>query len=603
MFKKKTFLLGATLMAAFFFAGGMSFAGELSDVQAHIKAKGQKWVAGETSVSKLSDHERKLRLGLIKHKATGMEEVVSLQEPLTGVPVSFDWRSNGGNYVTPVRNQGSCGSCWAFATTAALESYILIKDSRSGQDDNRAEEILLSCSTALSCTNPGSCNGGYIGRASDCILITGLPPDFYFPYTATASDDNCGNAGTGWQTDTYRIAAWSYITTTSVSVSAIKNALYTYGPLVTTMDVYSDFYYYAGGVYEYSSGTYQGGHAILIVGYVDDTSIAGGGYFIVKNSWGNGWGSGGYFSIAYSETGSPLYFGEWTIAYQKPASSPAAPNNLTATAVSSSQINLSWTDNSDNETGFAIERCQGTGCTNFGQIATVGANITTYSNSNLTGNTTYTYKVRAYNAGGNSGYSNTVSVTTPFPSHPAAPSNLTATAVSSSQIDLSWTDNSDNETGFMIERCAGTTCSYISLGSNATSYSDKGLTSNTIYTYKIKASNSGGDSAYSDSATATTLTVSLPSAPINLTATAISKTQIKLSWVDTSNNETGFKIERCQGSGCTNFAQIATVGPNVITYKNSGLRRGTAYSYRLRSYNADGNSTYSNTASIQMPAR
>ena len=603
MFKKKTFLLGAILMVAFFLAGTMSFAGELSDIQAHIKAKGQKWIAGETSVSKLSDQERKLRLGLLKHIPTGKEEVVSLQEPLAGVPVSFDWRSNGGNYVTPVRNQGNCGSCWAFATTAALESYILIKDIRSGQDDNRAEEILLSCSTALSCSDPGSCNGGYIDRASNCILNTGLSPESYFPYTATASDDNCNNAGTGWQNDTYKIASWLYVTTTSVSVSAIKNALCTYGPLVTTMDVYSDFYYYAGGVYEYSSGTRQGGHAILIVGYVDDTSVAGGGYFIVKNSWGSGWGSGGYFSIAYSETGSPVYFGEWTIAYQKPASSPAAPSNLTATAVSSSQINLSWTDNSDNETGFIIERCQGMGCTDFAKIATEGANITTYSNSSLMGNATYTYKVQAYNAGGNSGYSNTVSVTTPFPSHPAAPSNLAATAASSSQIDLSWTDNSDNETGFIIERCAGTTCSYISLGSNATSYSDTGLTANTSYSYRVKASNSGGDSAYSNSATATTLTASPPSAPGNLTATAVSKTTIRLSWGDTSNNETGFKIERCQGTGCTNFAQITTLGPNVTTYKNTRLRKSTAYTYRVRSYNVNGNSAYSNTASALTSSR
>ncbi len=602
MFKKKMFLLGAILLAALFLGQAMSSADELSDIQAKIKSKGQKWIAAETSVSKLSDQKRKLRLGLIKHAPTGEEEIVSLQEPLTGVPNSFDWRSNGGNYVTPVRNQGSCGSCWAFATTAALESYILIKDSRSGQDDNRAEEILLSCSTVLSCNNPGSCNGGYIGRASDCILNTGLPPEFYFPYTATASDDNCNNAGTGWQNDTYRIAAWSYINTTSVSISAIKNALYTYGPLVTTMDVYSDFYYYAGGVYEYSSGTYQGGHAILIVGYVDDNSVAGGGYFIVKNSWGSGWGSGGYFSIAYSETGSPVYFGEWTIAYQKPAFSPAAPGNLVATAVSSSQINLSWTDNSDNETGFMIERCQEAGCNNFAQIATVGENITTYSNSNLLGNTTYTYRVRAYNSGGNSGYSNPASATTPFPPSPAAPGNLVATAVSSSQINLSWTDNSDNETGFMIERCAAT-CSYISLGSNVTSYSDTGLTENTTYTYRVKASNSGGDSAYSNSATATTLTASLPSAPSNLTAISVSKTQIILSWADNSSDETGFKIERCQGLGCTNFAQIATVGPNVTTYKNARLRKSTAYTYRVRSYNSNGNSAYSNTASVQTPTR
>jgi len=164
-------------------------------------------------------------------------------------------------------------------------------------------------------------------------------------------------------------------------------------------------------------------------------------------------------------------------------------------------------------------------------------------------------------------------------------------------------DNSNNETGFMIERCAGTTCSYISLGSNATSYSDTGLTANTSYTYRVKASNPGGDSAYCDNATATTLTDSLPSAPTNLTATAVSKTQINLSWTDNSNNETGFKIERCQGSGCTNFGQIAIVGPNVTTYKNTGIRKAMAYTYRVRSYNGNGNSIYSNTASVQTSFR
>jgi hypothetical protein len=77
-------------------------------------------------------------------------------------------------------------------------------------------------------------------------------------------------------------------------------------------------------------------------------------------------------------------------------------------AVSTSQINLSWTDNSGNETGFKIERCTGSGCTNFAQIATVGANVRSYNNTGLNKNTTYTYRVRAYNAAGNSTYSNTV---------------------------------------------------------------------------------------------------------------------------------------------------------------------------------------------------
>ena len=99
------------------------------------------------------------------------------------------------------------------------------------------------------------------------------------------------------------------------------------------------------------------------------------------------------------------------VGYAVPVpSAPAAPGNLTATAASSSQINLVWTDNSDNETGFKIERKTGTDP--FSQIATVGSNITTYGDPNLTALTTYTYQVRAYNTTGNSGYSNEASTTT-----------------------------------------------------------------------------------------------------------------------------------------------------------------------------------------------
>jgi PKD repeat protein len=101
-----------------------------------------------------------------------------------------------------------------------------------------------------------------------------------------------------------------------------------------------------------------------------------------------------------------------TIQANADSTSPAAPSGLTAVAVSKNQINLSWTDNSRNETGFKIERCPGASCTNFSQIATVGANVAKYSNSGLKRNTTYRYRVRAYNGFGNSGYSSPASVTT-----------------------------------------------------------------------------------------------------------------------------------------------------------------------------------------------
>jgi len=98
-----------------------------------------------------------------------------------------------------------------------------------------------------------------------------------------------------------------------------------------------------------------------------------------------------------------------------PPSVPAAPTMLTATVASCSCINLRWTDNSSNETGFKIERCQGPGCGSFTQIALVGANITTYSDTGVSAGVSYSYRVRAYNTGGNSAYSNTATAT-PSPS-------------------------------------------------------------------------------------------------------------------------------------------------------------------------------------------
>ena len=262
-------------------------------------------------MSKLPEQERKLRLGHVKPRLTGAEPVLTADPPSTGAPTSVDW-SYPTNYVTPVRDQGGCGSCWAFAAAGALESHSLIKLSKPGQDLNLSEQVLVSCGGA------GSCGGGSIGSASNYIRDKGLPLEDCFPYTAT--NNLCTSACTAYQSDTYRVQSWAYVATTSVSVEAIKNALVTYGPLVTTMDVYADFFSYHGGVYSYASGAYQGGHAILIVGY-DDTAQC----FRAKNSWGTGWGEGGFFRIAYSAVGNPVYFGEFTIAYNGAAPQPPPP--------------------------------------------------------------------------------------------------------------------------------------------------------------------------------------------------------------------------------------------------------------------------------------
>jgi len=187
------------------------------------------------------------------------------------------------------------------------------------------------------------------------------------------------------------------------------------------------------------------------------------------------------------------------------------------------------------------------------------------------------------------------------PKPPAAPSDLAAAAVSSSRIDLTWTDNADNESGFKIERCTGAGCSdfvqVATVGADATSYSNTGLAPSTRYSYRVRAYNATGDSAYSNTASAETpATPPPPAAPTDLSATAISKSQINLAWTDKASNEDGYTIERCKGSTCTNFAQIAAVGANVTSFANTGLARNTAYSYRVRAYNAGGASDYSNIA-------
>jgi hypothetical protein len=94
-------------------------------------------------------------------------------------------------------------------------------------------------------------------------------------------------------------------------------------------------------------------------------------------------------------------------------SPPAAPTNLTAVPISANQIDLSWTDNDTIETGFRIERCAGAGCDTFGEIATVGANVVSYQHTGLAGSTSYSYRVRAYNAAGTSAYSNVATAVTP----------------------------------------------------------------------------------------------------------------------------------------------------------------------------------------------
>lgn len=195
---------------------------------------------------------------------------------------------------------------------------------------------------------------------------------------------------------------------------------------------------------------------------------------------------------------------------------PSAPSGLSASASSPDTISLMWTDNSSNETGFDIERCTGSGCSNFSQIGQVATNEISFDDTGLTASTTYRYRVLAFTSTTTSKYSNIAEATTnALPVNPpAAPSNLVVESVAYNQIGLGWSDNSDNEEGFHIERCAGPMASCIDsdylqigeVGPDVTSYSSNGLDAETTYTFRTLAFNSAGSSGYSNPVEATTPT-------------------------------------------------------------------------------------------------
>lgn len=188
---------------------------------------------------------------------------------------------------------------------------------------------------------------------------------------------------------------------------------------------------------------------------------------------------------------------------------PVAPDNLTATSISETAIALSWSDNSDDETGFRIERSDDAGTT-WASLADVAADSTSYTDSGLSACQEFSYRVRAERSldGAVSSYSNVTSATTDC-SPPAAPDELTATAVSTNAIELVWNDNSDGETAFRIERSddEGTSWALLAdVAADSTSYTDSGLSACQEFSYRVRAERSSDGTASSYSNVDSTMT-------------------------------------------------------------------------------------------------
>jgi titin len=226
----------------------------------------------------------------------------------------------------------------------------------------------------------------------------------------------------------------------------------------------------------------------------------------------------------------------------------------------------------------------------------VGPDVTGYVDLAVTAGFTYTYQVAAVNAGGPSAYSNTAGVTISGPAPPAAPDGLEAVLEDVPLIHLAWTDNSADETGFVIERARdGVTFSVLAnVGAGVTTYDDLAVFGGYTYTYRVAAFSGNGTSLYSNTANqAVPPGATPPLAPSNVAASNVTRTTLTLSWLDNSNNESGFTIQRAENNSFTKNLVTVNVGANATSYNDSGLKKNTKYYYRVLAFNANFTSPWS----------
>jgi C1A family cysteine protease len=260
---------------------GWSEAKELAELRHQIEVNGWDWVAGPTGVSSLPPSERKKMLGLRnvseeESRATSTSVLEALPE--RDLPASWDWRTMGG--TTPAKNQGGCGSCWAFGAVGALESVYKIRN---------GTEVLFSEQQCVSCNDYGSnCDGGQTDACYDLWQSFGAVTSTCMPYygndTYPCLQDDCPVEARITGT-TFVLYGENYIKT-AVMTHAIAVSIYVTNPM-----------------FNYHSGCYAGpngatNHVVLICGW-DDSQCNGDGAWLIKNSWGRGWGIDGFGWIKF----------------------------------------------------------------------------------------------------------------------------------------------------------------------------------------------------------------------------------------------------------------------------------------------------------------
>jgi len=211
-----------------------------------------------------------------------------------GYPKSFDLCNvDGSDFITSVKDQRGCGSCVAFGTIATVEATLRKQRNDPSLDVDYSEAHLFYCharSEGRRCSGP---NGGWWPESAlNKFRDIGVADDACYTYTDT--DQECSNLCSDWESRATKITGCKRLR----SPNEMKGWISTRGPLVAAYTVYDDFYAYTGDIYRHVSGDRVGGHCVCCVGYNDAEQ-----YWIMKNSWGTGFGESGYFRIAYGECG------------------------------------------------------------------------------------------------------------------------------------------------------------------------------------------------------------------------------------------------------------------------------------------------------------
>jgi hypothetical protein len=269
-----------------------------------LATEGYPWVAAENPVTQLPVRDRAVRLGVPlpddEGELRGVLEAAQATRQLhmtaaaaaAGLPASFDARNVGGaSYVTPIRNQGNCGSCVAFGSVAAMETTAAYTRKVPGMQLDLSEAHLFY-------THGGSvgrnCENGWLPLpALSMSRDKGVTFEDYFPYTPKNTGGHTLNPD--WPN---RLARPIEVKDVTGDPAAIKEQIVRYGSSTACFLVYADFFSYKSGVYKRVKGDLMGGHCVTLIGYDDAQSC-----WIAKNSWDTSWGEGGFFRIGYGECG------------------------------------------------------------------------------------------------------------------------------------------------------------------------------------------------------------------------------------------------------------------------------------------------------------